>query len=402
MANKMKYALSSFIGESITGLPSPIFFDPHYPIYLNRPPVTLITGSPGSGKTFLAEILVGQSSVMDKLTFVIDPKGDFLALKNLERFGEINKTNVWSIFTNEDTQEISKENEGMLNPLTFFPDKNDNVALTISVLDSLAKEITPKQSNKLMPIVQDVVESKTPSLLKVINLLKRNQDDEIRNLGVELDVIANMGISKLLISNQNNENPFNQSNGLMIVSLLGLDLPDSETAEKDYQIKQKVSTVIMRLLTQLVLEAMKNQPKKILKTLVIDEAWVVFGNKSGKSLIDQAALLGRSLNMATILATQSPRHISVNNASGGSTLDTTISTRFVFRNDSDQDNIINRRALRLPENDGWEEIFPKFSTGQCMFKDCNNQLAIIHIMTSNEWEEAFNTNPSASLQNNKT
>lgn len=396
---KIKYGLSALIGESITGLPAPIFFDPHYPILKNKPPVTLITGSPGSGKTFTAEILAGQSSVMNKVTFVIDPKGDFISLKKLERAGEINKTTVWSVFSNEDNEEVSEENFGMLDPLNLTDSRDDNVALTADVIASLVKEISHKQSNVLLPVIRDVAESRSPSLAKVIQMLKQHPDDEVRNLGLELDIPCRMSIAKLIVADKQQENPFDFNTGLMIISLLGLTLPDSETKESEYSYKERLSAVVMRLLTQLVLESMKKQPKRVLKTLFVDEAWVVFGNKSGKSLIDQAALLGRSLNMATILATQSPRHISADGEEdGGSTLDTTISTRFAFRNDSDLDNRINRKAMRLPENDGWEDIFPNFQTGQCMMRDCNGNLAIIHTMTSPEWAEAFDTNPSASLK----
>lgn len=401
--SKRKFGLSSFIGESVTGLPAPIFFDPHYPILQNKPPVTLITGSPGSGKTFTAEILAAQSSVMNKLTFIIDPKGDFIALKKLEKEGLINKTTVWSIFSNEDTEEVSEENYGMLDPFYLTDNRDDNVAIAVDVITSLVPEITARQSNQLLPIVRDVAEGYNPSLNKVVRELQKSQDDEIRNLGLVLDLPLKMSIAKLIISENRAENPFDFTQGLMVLSLLGLSLPDSDTPESDYSQKERLSAVIMRLLTQLVLESMKKQPKSILKSLFVDEAWVVFGNKSGRSLIDQAALLGRSLNMATILATQSPRHISSGSeeSQGGSTLDTTISTRFAFRNDSDADNRINRKAMRLPENDGWEDIFPQFTTGQCMMRDCQGNLAIIHTMTSKEWTEAFDNNPSASLKKKK-
>lgn len=399
---KMKYGLSTFIGESITGLPSPIFFDPHYPILINKPPVTLITGSPGSGKTFSGEVMCAQSSVMNKTTFVIDPKGDFIALKKLEQAKEINKTTVWSIFSNETTPdgevEVNEENFGMLDPLTLTDNRDDNVALTADVIISLVKHVTHKQQNSLLPIIRDAAESNNPSMQKVIHMLQSNPDDEVRALGLELDVPCRMSIAKLIVSDQVTKSTFTFDKGLMIISLLGLELPSSETPESDYSYKERLSTVVMRLITQLVLEAMKKLPKRIQKTLFIDEAWVVFGSKSGRSLINQAALLGRSLNMATILATQSPRHIAENDGSGSSTLDTTISTRFAFRNDSERDNEINRKAMKLPENDGWEDIFPQFEPGQCMMRDCRGNLAIIHIITSDLWTEMFDTNPSADLK----
>lgn len=398
MSKEKTFGMSTFIGRTIFGLSAPVFFDPHYPISLNKPPVTLITGSPGSGKTFTAEILAGHSSVMNKLTYVIDPKGDFISLKKLERTGQINKTTIWSIFTNEDNSEISEENFGMLDPFYLTENMKDNVLIVVDVITSLMGKITQKQSLALLPIIQDVADLEQPSLAKVVRELQRNQDDEIRSLGSKLGLTLDTSVAKLIVADKKAaENPFANSEGLMIVSLLGLNLPASGTKEEDYTNTERLAAVIMQLLTQLILESMKTKPTRVLKTLFIDEAWVVFGNKAGKRLIDSVALLGRSLNMATILATQSPSHLqSLEDGEATSTLDMTISTRFAFRNDSESDNAINRKAMRLPENDGWEDVFPMFNTGQCMMKDCTGQISIIHTMTSQEWEEAFNTNPFAS------
>lgn len=401
---KTQYGLSTFIGDTVTGLPSPIFFDPHYPIQLNKPPVTLITGSPGSGKTFTSEILAAQSSVMNKLTFVIDPKGDFIALKNLELAGEINKTTVWSIISNIDTGEVAEENYGMLDPLTLTDNLDDNVAIAADVITSLVKSVSHRQANALLPIIRDVAHMARPSLARVVYQLKQNHDDEIRALGVELDVPTKMSIAKLIVSDKTiDDSPFDMSKGLMIINLMGLELPDADKDINDYSYKERLSTVVMRLLTQLVLESMKKQPKRIKKTLFIDEAWVIFANAAGRSLVEQTALLGRSLNMATILATQSPKHIATPGKDGGeNTLDNTISTRFAFRNDSASDNKITCEAMRLPKNDGWEEIFPQFTTGQCMMKDCRGNIAIIHTIASKEWTDAFNTNPEAFIEKKKT
>ena len=396
------FGLSTYIGETLTGLPQPVFFDPHYPINLNKPPVTLITGDPGAGKTFLATTLTAQASVMGKTSFVIDPKGDLLSLKKLERAGEINKTNIWTIFSNEDNEEVSEDNYGLLDPLTLTSKREDNVALTVDIINSLVKNISSKQNNHLLPIIRDVAESKDPSLKRVIRQLNSNQDDDVRNLGMQLQVPLGGSIAKLLVGDGHNSayiNPFIQANGCTIISLMGLSLPNSEQNVNEYTSEERLSTVVMRLLTQLILEAMYNQPKRIQKLLVIDEAWVVFGNQSGRNLINRASLLGRSLNMAIILATQSQKPLMENGETvKGSTLDTTISTRFAFRNDSDTDNIITRKAMRLPEDGGWEQVFPKFEPGFCMMKDCRGNISIIRITTNKLWTKAFNTNPNASLK----
>lgn len=47
---KVNKTTSMFIGETSGGIPQPVMFDTHSQVFNNKPPVTLITGSPGSGK----------------------------------------------------------------------------------------------------------------------------------------------------------------------------------------------------------------------------------------------------------------------------------------------------------------------------------------------------------------
>jgi len=148
----------------------------------------------------------------------------------------------------------------------------------------------------------------------------------------------------------------------------------------------------MRLITHLALSIMKKILKTTNKLLLIDEAWSVFNNASGRALIDEVSLLGRSLNMAVILATQSPAHIQ--SEDGGANLDNTISTRFAFRNTSDTDNQITAKAMSLPKDAGYENIFQSFSIGQCLMKDSQGQFAFVDIMLPEGWLEIFDTTPS--------
>ena len=66
-----------FVGETSQGTPQPVFFDAHTQIFNDRPPGCLITGEPGSGKSYLAMILATISAIVGKTTIVLDPKGDF-------------------------------------------------------------------------------------------------------------------------------------------------------------------------------------------------------------------------------------------------------------------------------------------------------------------------------------
>lgn len=387
-----KYSLSLPIGETASGLPTPVFFDPHYAIRINKPPVTLITGSPGSGKTVASLLLAAQSALLNKVTFILDPKGDFLSLKLLEEAGEVENIVVWSIFDDIEKSEVNEKNIGMLDPTCLTEDINENASLTLETVNTLVKTLTPSQRNALIPIIQDVVESRNPSMNSIRMTLAKSQDPEISTLAHELSLSLSMPAGKLLVASTRKTAKLNLSKGVVVASLMGLSLPPSNKKEESYLEKERLSVAIIRLLTHLVLNVMKKVPKTTSKTLFIDEAWAVFNNEAGRNLIDEVALLGRSLNMAAILATQSPGHI--HSGEGKANLDTTISTRLAFRNSSDTDNADTTRAMDLPKNAGYEGVFKTLGNGQCLMKDCQDKFAFVDILLPDGWLKIFDTTPS--------
>ena len=386
------FSTSMPIGETATGLPTPVFFDPHYAIRINRPPVSLITGSPGSGKTVAALLLAAHAALLNKVTFILDPKGDFLALKLLEEAGEVENIHVWSIFQNIEEGVVRESNIGILDPTCLTDDVNENASLTLETIGALVKTLSPNQRNVLIPIIQDVTQSKTPSMNNIRMILARSRDPEISTLSHELGLALNMPAGKLLVASSKFNNKLKLDNGVVVASLMGLSLPASNKKEESYLEKERLSVAIMRLITHLALNIMKKIPKTTSKLLLIDEAWSVFNSASGRALIDEVSLLGRSLNMAVILATQSPAHIQ--GGDGGANLDNTISTRFAFRNTSDTDNQITAKAMSLPKDAGYENIFQSFSIGQCLMKDSQGQFAFVDIMLPEGWLEIFDTTPS--------
>lgn len=387
-----KYSTSMPIGVTATGLPTPVFFDPHYAIRINKPPVTLITGSPGAGKTVASLLLASHSALLNKTTFILDPKGDFLSLKLLEDAGEIENIHVWSIFQDIEEGTVRESNVGMLDPTRLTDDPNENASLTLETIGTLVKTLSPNQRNALIPIIQDITESRNPSMNSIRMVLARSQDPEISTLSHELGLALSMPAGRLLSASSRSTNKLKLDKGVVVASLMGLSLPASNKKEEAYLEKERLSVAIIRLLTHMVLDVMKKVPKTVSKTLFIDEAWAVFNNSSGRDLIDEVSLLGRSLNMATILATQSPAHVM--GKEGGANLDTTISTRFAFRNTSDVDNELTTKAMDLPTGVGYEKTFKELANGQCLMKDSQDQFAFVDVMLPYGWLEIFDTTPS--------
>ena len=78
----IKLGVSTYIGEQLSGVPYPVFFDTHFPILNNRPPGILITGSPGSGKTWLLLLLASPSAALGKTNIIIYPFNKFGIVKD--------------------------------------------------------------------------------------------------------------------------------------------------------------------------------------------------------------------------------------------------------------------------------------------------------------------------------
>lgn len=395
---KRDYGLSALIGYTFLGVPSPVFFDPHLATYQNKPPVTFITGEPGAGKTFFGLLLAAYSNIFGSIDYIIDPKGDFDVLKILEQKGVLNKVSIWNVVSKENnTLKIDNENIGILDPTTLLPTPGQCADLTVTVIASLIGELTNKQKTTMIPIIQDITKNPSPSFIKVATKLMSSRDDDIRAIGNELNMIFSLPTSNLLINNYKiKKKTLNFNSGTTVISLLGLNFPDKNKNRKNYTSEEKISMIIMSLITRVVLELMKDKKlRAIPKTIICDEAWRIIDNESGASMINDISLLGRSLNVGTILLTQSPNHIKNNK---NINLDTTISTRFAFRNSNQEDNDITCKAMGLPEGEGWETIIPSFENGECLMCNFEKQNGIVKITVPDTWAEIFDTNPANQKQ----
>lgn len=399
---RIKQGVSTFIGEQLSGVPYPVFFDTHFPIINNKPPGILVTGSPGSGKTWLLLLLCSHASLMGKTNVILDPKGDFIALKKLEREGILENIKVWNLAPQVDNKEsmVADENNGVLDPMTFFDNPDENVALAKSVITSLVGgTLTDVQSNYLVPVLKDVVASQSPSFNEVVSRLSRNQKEEIRTLGIQLNALSGLGLAKLLFTDRRKQKAQKVEliGGTTVINLMGLSLPVPGSNQKTWIENEKLSMTIMALITNFVTSAMlKDISKEIFKMVTIDEAWSVMASQTGRDLINKVGLLGRSLNVALLLATQSPNHIE---KVDGVDISNTISVRFAFKNDSKNDNLTTVNSMNLPSGEGWEEIGLNLDTGQCLLHDSRKNTGVIQVSVPYEWQSMFDTNPLALIEN---
>lgn len=382
----IEYSTSMLIGTTTRGITSPVFWDPHTPIFNNKPPVCLITGAPGSGKTFLALTLTTISAITGKTTVVLDPKGDFLSLMNLD--DQIGDFNLWDL--------SNSRRKGILDPFYMAKDPGEKLSLVISVIDLFVGGLSGSQLTALSPIIKDVIDSPNPSLTLVMNELRSSRNAEARDLGTKLDIISRMPFAKLCFAPSNRANQNVEINkGLTVITLLGLELPaDAEAAKSDN--KGRLASGVLFLLTDFIRRIMMNDNSVNPKTIVIDEAWAVLASKVGVDTIKSLSLLGRSKQLALILITQTPSHLD------GIDIDNTITTRFAFRS-TRQDAGNTVKAMDLPKDEGFEETITSLEGGECLMQDFLENFSTVKITSWREdWAIAFNSNPLHKIRQQKS
>lgn len=378
--NQIRYSTSMYIGETTGGVPQPVFFDTHTPIFNNKPPGILVTGSPGAGKTFFALTNTALSTILGKTTIVLDPKGDFISLYNLQ--DQLGKVNLLNLGTSG-----AKSRAGILDPFYMAPNPGEQLTLVISVIDLFVGGLTDGQMTVLAPIVKDVIEDKIPSLKKVVENLRASQKDEARDLGTKLDIIAQMPAAKLCFSSGTTKRQtIAIDKGLTVVTLVGMDLPaDADEARSTNQ--GRLASGILYLLTDFIRRIMHNDTSNNPKTLIIDEAWSVLSSKQGADVVKAVALLGRSKGVSLMLVTQNASHLK------NLDIDNTITTRFAFRTASKEASEIVA-AMDLPPGQGFEQVLTGLENGECLMQDWRGRTSTVQISTwRKDWTEAFNTNP---------
>ena len=369
------YGSALFVGETSGGIPQPVFFDPHTQIWNDKPPGTVITGAPGSGKSYLAMTLTAMSAIIGKTTIVLDPKGDFLSLMNLQK--DIGSFNVWNLAN-------ARKQRGVLDPFRMSKDPGEQLDLAVSLIDIFTGGLQPEQRTALAPIIKDVIREPAPSLAKVVQELRGSTRPAARDLGTTLDLIQALPLSGLCFSPSGAKmDTVSIDEGLTVITLIGMQLPSPGSNDN----KSRLSTGILFLLTDFVRRLMLNNSSKNPKTLVIDEAWSILQTAAGAQVVKDVVLLGRSKNMATILVTQNNSHLKELD------IESTIATRFAFAS-SEKEAISIVKDMQLPSQEGFEGIITELGRGECLMKDWQKRYSTVQISNwRKDWDQAFKNNP---------
>lgn len=375
--------IGPYLGQTTTGRSEPTFFSPHVPMAHNRPPTTVILGSPGGGKSFSAFTLTCQMAMQGAWIIYIDPKADAKPLANLKGMGHVNLV------------DMAKGEAGILNPFTMSAELPDQMMDALETIGMLIGDIPSAVMGYLDTILRKVAQGPSPSLTKVVTELKKIDNDDAQGVAGQLNLMSGLSYSRLCFGESTGATVMNPQDGLVVVTLLGLDLPPESLSPSDYSLPNRLAVTVMYLITsftrRLLVGDGSAEHKRHPKAVVIDEAWALLATSSGRKVIEDLARLGRSLNTATVLVSQNAHDFMK------SGIMNSVSTIMSFRMNSTDEAEGVLRFMKLPESHGNIDRVTNLSTGECLMlsaSETTKKVTTVQVSNWNtEWTEAFDTNP---------
>ena len=385
--------LSCYLGYTTSRIVEPVFLSMHSALARNRPPGLVITGAPGSGKSYTAFTLTYGMVLSGVRTIYIDPKVDALPLAALPGC--------------EDTTviDLQQSPDGLLDPFVLGETDGERIDLVTNTIDMLVggrNEISSTASAELARAIKVVLKNRTPSLNQLVEILLSSRIPDANALGERLSLIKQMPYARLCFAERKRDSAaptegLNLNSRLTILTLLGLDMPNSTTPKEDYSHRNYLAVAILFLLTSFSRKLMINpnaKNKHEPKAIVIDEAWAITSTAQGSKMVLETARMGRSLNTAILLVSQNAGDFL------GADVTNSVSTKMAFRSE-DSKEITNVLAFfELPDNRANREVISRLGTGECLLKDAEGRIARVRV---DGWDIqqkiAFETNPIAKRRN---
>lgn len=344
---------------------------------VNNAPGTIVVGSPGSGKTFALLNFAANCLGTGQRVIAIDPKNDFDKLYNVNPSINI--------------VDINRIRPGALNPFEFLKKKdkygndvNIDTATLMTIIEIMCGKLDRNTIIGITPIVTDfVTRSKTTGdyydMQDVADYLYANQNTDAQTVGTMLKMFEDNKYGKLLFTRETNVKPLVlSSTDSMVISLHGLSLPDYSKKPEDYDANERFTSAILYIITNKLLDILSGD-NKVPTTLICDEAHLLFGNKEMGAIIDRFLVLGRSLNVATILASQGISHFPDGIANY-------ITTKFMFKSSMEEAQLFLDKFDTSKINpssaidvDSIVSSATNFPTGTCFMIDRLNRNGIIRI-----------------------
>lgn len=377
------------------GLRTLVTFDPLSGPYNRLPPGILITGSPGSGKTYFTLGTLALTTLLKYSVVAFDFKNDLNNLAYLE--SEIGKIQTWDLG--------ERGQEGILDPFIVGHTIEEKKTLVIGVIETIVGRLKNEELQVVLSVIEDLISGQNTQFKQTldgfIRFLTRAyissespvEFDICKNIAAGLAPIRDINFGSLLFAKDEKhfEPPsFTHKTTVVTLEKLGF-LNEQGQVDRGDSIESRVRSAIMYVLTSMVSTKLLAQDNKLgPKLMVIDEAWTITGTNVGIALIMQILRLGSAKGTGLILASQNQSDLDSDNM-----FSNMINTRFAFKCGSVHQAKDVLKEMWLDDDEGNIETLLSLKKGQCLMKGLNQKSAVVAVnFFQPTWPAAFDTNPS--------
>ena len=321
--------------------------------------------------TFFSVNVAANCIAMGQRIIALDPKDDFIKLQNIAK--DVKVIDINNII------------DGSLNPFTFLKDINSLTLLTI--IELILGDLTREDKNAISFVLDDFItrikkDNEYTDMQDLVDYLHSHRNDRAREIGKALKPAATSKYGRLLFTRERNVEPLYIDNkSSLVISILGMPLPPSTKKAHEYSSEERFTSAIVYIICKKLEEILATK-SVIPTTIFIDEAHLLFGNAEMSNVIHKFLTMGRSLNIAMVLASQSASHFPDN-------ISQFISNKFIFKSSIDDAEIFIDK-YDTSKIDATKEIdresvvigITNLSTGQCFYIDSKSRSGFIKIVSN--------------------
>lgn len=277
------------IGRTLSG--NIVYFSPMTAVYQSLSSGTVLVGKPGRGKTNLLRKILGNAIDSGMIVIAIDPKNDLREL--VDDYPDLMNVDVLNQ-SNTTLDPFFIKSMGAIDIISF-----------LNVLMPSKKLLI----DAIIPIIQDFVKRRDRSgedlgMKDLTQYLYGHKDQGAREVGITLNLISEDSIGKVFFGNKGNS-PINISRESQVITLGSLNI------DANYEtMAGAVSATVMYTVVYMLNQAMALNTSKHPILVAIDEFRVASASDEIIKIVDKLLVLGRSLRVATLIASQNITHIS--------------------------------------------------------------------------------------------
>lgn len=266
---------------------APVYLDPEAAPRQNLPPSMGVFGDPGSGKTFLMQMLATQAVLAGKQVFFINPKG----FDTLASFAQYVGGRVVRMSQLEDSG-------GFFDPFRYAdPEIAAEIASAhINLVLGGERGFTGEQELNLESGLKFGARAGARCVMEALEHVTDVNVKKMVQQQIDASTLFALGIGF------EPQEPLTGGSGLTLIEFdRKLDLPERGKAAASYSRAERVSLAALRIVTRASLEILARSGGGV---MMLDEAWTFLSSSEGMAALQALGREGRSQNILPVFATQ--------------------------------------------------------------------------------------------------